>query len=327
MPAVTSSPPPTHPVSPRTERAAQFEGRRVALWPWVLRAAWFVLPLTVGAALSKALSPLSDGVRGTTLVLAWVWWSAGLLSTMVPHPIGLVALRVAAALSVATSTWSASTGRASSGVAAIALGVATVAGILAFGADTGHLYVNGPAYPNERRYVLRPSALLLLGPIPLAGAMVGCASVAGPLLLGAQRWAIGGVACAVGLGLGAICARALYALTRRFLVFVPAGLVLHDFEALRDPILFQHGLVEAIQPAPVDSDSLDLTAGAPGLTVEVLLREKIEITKLRNSRDHGEIGRTARFLVVPSMPGRFLAAAKRRGYPTAIPPATTTSFT
>ena len=314
-------------MSPRTERAAQFEGRRVALWPWLLRAAWFVLPFTVGASLSKALSPLSDEVRGTALVLAWVWWSVGLLSTMVPHPIGLVAVRVGAALSLATSTWSASTGRASSGIAAVALGVAVIVVTLAFAADTGHLYVNGPAYPNERRYVLGPSALLLLGPIPIAGAVVGGATVAGPLLLASQRWAIGSVACAAGLGLGAVSARALYALTRRFLVFVPAGLVLHDFEALRDPVLFQHALVEAIRPASADSDSLDLTVGAPGLTVEVLLREKVEITKLRNSRDHGEIGRTARFLVVPSMPGRFLAAAKRRGYPTAIPPATTTSPT
>ena len=309
--AVTSTP-----ADPSADRASNGEGRVAAAWPWVLRAVWFLLPFSVGSSFGDALSTRSAPVRLTALGLAWVWWGLGLLSTLVPHPIGLVIIRVCAPLAFVVAVWATTTGVAYSAVSGFGLAVSVVVCALSFSANTGHLYVNGPAYPNERRYLLRPPALLLLGPIPLAGAAAASGTVLGPLLVASGAWVFGGLAFAVGVAAAFVAARALYVFTRRFLVFVPAGFVVHDFESLRDPVLFKRQTIEGIRAAAVDSDSLDLTAKAPGLTIEVLLREKVEITKVRNSRDTGEVGKTARFLVVPSMPGRFLTAAAKRRYPT-----------
>ena len=306
------------PADPAAERASDGEGRVAAAWPWILRAVWFVLPFSVGPSFGDALSTRSAAVRLTAIALAWAWWGLGLLSTLVPHPIGLVVVRVGTPLALSAAVWATTTGEPSSVVSGFGLAVSAVICALSFSSNTGHLYVNGPAYPNERRYLLRPPALLLLGPIPLAGAVAGVGTVLGPLLVASREWVVGGFALTIGVVAVLVAARALYVLTRRFLVFVPAGFVVHDFESLRDPVLFKRQMIEGIRAAAADSDSLDLTAKAPGLAIEVMLREKVEITKVRNSRDTGEVGKTARFLVVPSMPGRFLAAAIKRRYPTGV---------
>jgi hypothetical protein len=181
-------------------------------------------------------------------------------------------------------------------------------------AETGHWCVNGPAYANERRFLLRAPAVLLLGPMPLAGLVLAAGTVVGPLLLAAKSWVLGGILLFVGVAGAFVVARALYAQCRRFLVFVPAGFVVHDADVLREPVLFTKRVVELLHAAPAGSESLDLTANASGLAIEVLLTEKVEVTKVKNSRDPGDTGRTAMFLVVPTLPGRLLRVAAERGF-------------
>lgn len=287
-------------------------------WSWIVRAAWVVLPFSTGRLIGDALAGHSHPVQVVGTGLAWALWALGLVATAVPLPAGLVVVRVLAPLTtIAGTVGAARTGGNNLG-RVLGLVAAILACVVAFHPETGSLFVNGPAYPNERRFLLRPPAVLLLGPIPLAGALVGAGAVTGPLLLASKEWLAGVVVSIVGAAAVVLLGRSLHAMVKRFVVLVPAGLVVHDALVLRDPVLFAKRQLELLRAAPADTDSLDLTRGAAGLAVEVLLREKAPVI-LTGPRPLGRVedteGATARFLVTPTRPGLLLATALARRLP------------
>src|SRR5204862_1550127 len=109
----------------------------------------------------------------------------------------------------------------------------------------------------------------------------------------------------LGSGAAFVAIRALHGLSRRWGVFVPAGLVLHDPLAVADPVLFQRRLIETLRPAPADTDSLDLTQRAAGLALELVLTEKVPMGLVRPGNRAGA-GASARPLVPPTPPGAGL---------------------
>lgn len=277
----------------------------------LLRIGWAVLPLTVGSALATALDSRLRSVQVAGSTLAWVVWAVALVATLVPHPVSLTMVRVVAPAVLAVAAWCAIDGA----VSALALVSSLVVLAVAFAAETGVVFVNGPAYPNERRFPLRAPGPVLLGTVQLAWAVAVGAPVAAVLLLALERWVAGGVALVVGVPLAVVAWRALHALSRRWFVFVPAGVVLHDTHALLDPVLFQRKVVEALRLAPADTDSLDLTKGAPGLAVELVLREKVPMVLTVPGRRGGESGSSARLLFSPTRPGAVLTEAAARRLP------------
>jgi hypothetical protein len=241
----------------------------------------------------------------------WAVWAAILLATLVPRPIGLTALRTAAPAALVAAIAAAFGGH----VSPLALGWTAVTAAVALAPETSIPFVNGAAYPNERRYPLRVPGPLLLGLLPLSWALVVAGVVAGPLLLAARQWVVGGVALVAGGAAAFFLSRSLHLLSRRWVVFVPAGLVLHDPMSLTDPVLFLKNTVEALRPAPADTDSLDLTQRAPGLALELLLKEKVAMVLAKPRDPMGEAGRSARLLFTPTRPGRVLAEARARRLP------------
>ncbi len=287
--------------------------RIAGAWPWVIRVVWFALVVSSGAVLTDALSDNSRPMRLVVVGLAWLVWGSGLLATLIPHTISLVVLRCDSLGVVCATVWAALRVVGDrNGLVAAGLVVALAAGAVALSPETGHFCVNGSAYPNERRFLLRPGALIQMVVVPVSAVSVVVGVVAGPILLGAEQWVMGSAALIVGMGISTVLARSLYALAKRFVVFVPAGFVLHDTAALREPMLYRRQSIESIAPAGANSDALDLTLGAAGLAVEIRFHEKVELTR-RVGRATFVDGRSARFLFVPTLPGRFLAeAAKRR---------------
>lgn len=278
---------------------------------WLLRLAWVVLPFTAGPAFADALDGASTPVRTLASIGLWVGWAAVVVATLVPRPIGLTALRV-----VAPATLVALVAAAAGGHTSVpGLVDAALVCVLAAMPEVATAFVNGAAYPNERRFPLRAPGPLLLGPIELAWAVVVAGVSAGPLLLAAHQWALGAIAIAVGFPLAFFLGRSLHLLSRRWVVLVPAGLVLHDPMSLRDPVLFQRQTIELLHPAPADTDSLDLTQRSMGLAVELLLHEKVPMTLVRPGRRAGEEGASARLLFAPARPGAVLAAAADRRIP------------
>jgi hypothetical protein len=275
-------------------------------YPWILRALWVLVPVVVGPAISEALHGRSSPVGLVAGIGAWALWAAALVATLAPQVLGLTVFRTIAPGCAAAVIAAGVVGGASSAALAVAAAWAAVLVVVALLPRTGMMFVNGGAYANESRWPLRPPGAVLLGPLELAWAAVVAVPAVGALLLAARQWIVGGVVTPVGVVAVWVLGRALHGLSRRWAVLVPAGLVLHDPATLAQPVLFRRELIESLGPAPADSDSLDLTQGAPGLALELILTEKVEMSV------GGEEGASARLLFTPTRPGALLSEAYRR---------------
>ena len=193
---------------------------------------------------------------------------------------------------------------------------AAVAVVAAFSPLTGEVFINGSSYGDEVRLPLRVPTALVLGPVPLAWLAAVVAPIAGALLLAAEQWLAGAAVLAVGLPLAAVAVRALHGLTRRWVVFVPAGLVLHDHHALVEPVLFPRRSIRRLGPAPADPapDTTDLTQGALGLALELELADPVAIAPRHADRTI-EVDSVGRLLFTPSRPGAVLGEAAARRLP------------
>ena len=250
-----------------------------------LRAVWVLLPVLAGPVLADALHDLDATPRTTASAALWVLWAVGLTATLVPLPATLTALR---------------------------LGVLVV--LAAFAAPVADRFVDGASYGDERRFLLRAPGpvVLVLGPLATVVALAGAA--VGPVLLLDARWVAGGPATAIGWAMAALAVRSLHRLTRRWIVLVPAGFVLHDHLALADPTLLPRASLASVGPAPAGADALDLTQAARGLALEVRCREPHDLRPA--SRDgSAEVVVVEAFLCAPARPDAVLAEARRRRLP------------
>jgi hypothetical protein len=159
---------------------------------------------------------------------------------------------------------------------------------------------------------LRPPGAILAGPLVLAAAGLPVAAGTGPLLLAAEQWVLGGIAAVAGGSLALVLARALYSMTLRWAVLVPAGLVLKDHLALLDPVLFRRTDIELLRRAPADTDALDCTVDAPGLALELRLRSTQHVDRMRPVRRGSEPFEAERLLFTPTRPAALLADAAAR---------------
>jgi hypothetical protein len=281
--------------------------------PALLGVAWLTLPATTGTALGRALDDRSGRVSVVVAGLAWLVWAGVLLAMLVPRPVGLVALRVAAVAAVGATVWAVVDSGSAAGAGWVVL--ASVPALLAYLPATGERFVNGAAYGDERRFLLRPPAAVLLGPILLTGAVVIAGVVGGPVLLAAGWWVVGGLALVVGLPAAWVATRALVRLTERWVVLVPAGLVVKDHTALVEPMLFRREDIARFGPAPAGSTSTDLTAGSWGLALELQLLVPYQVSQVTADSGQPHARELQAVLVTPTRPGALVAEAGRRRIP------------
>lgn len=278
---------------------------------WVVRVWWAALPFTAGPVLADGLHETSAAWRSTASVGLWVLWAGVLVGSLLVHPATLVLLRLAATAAVVALVWSGREG-ADWGEVALVAAVTAGAAAVSLSAPVGHVFVNGISYGEEVRLLLRPSALLLAGPLPVTAAITVGGVVSGPLLLAAEHWVVGGVVTAAGGALAVLGVRSLHALTRRWLVFVPAGVVLHDHLAVQDPVLLSRCAVAGFGPARQGSDALDLTQGAAGLILELTTIQPITLTLPTRRRGSAGEAQASSVLVAPSRPGYAATLARQR---------------
>lgn len=283
-----------------------------AVLPWLLRATWVMLPFGAGPLLASALDPRSAAVTTTASASLWLGWALVVVALLVPHPISLTVVRVLAPAGPAFAVLALLD--ADVEVAPLVLAVVTtgLAAALALLPETGTWLVNGGAFGDERRHLLRPPRSLLAGPIPLAWAALVAGLASGPLLLAAEQWVTGALALAAGGAVAVVAARALHALALRWAVLVPAGLVLKDHLAVADPVLLRRVDIEVLRAAPPGTDALDLTANASGLALEARLLEAVPLMRVVPGRRSATPGRSAALRFTPSRPGTVLAEARSR---------------
>lgn len=287
---------------------------------WPIRITWFYLPLLAGPAFQDALDEASRPVQIIASIGLWSAWAAILVATLVPATVTLTAVRILAPGALAATLLAAvvavADGDQVTGWHVVAVTGTTITLVAALLPSTSAVFVNGSSYGDEVRMPLRVPAPLVLGPIQAAWLVTMAGAVSGPLLLAAKQWVTGGLALALGLPAVLWGVRVLHTLAQRWTVFVPGGLVLHDPLTLVHPVLLRRGTITSLEPAPADTEAVDLTAGALGLAVEARVQRPLPL--LLTSRDRGrgkaatEVLEADALLFTPAQPGAFLTAARSR---------------
>lgn len=277
------------------------------------RVVWATLPVTVGPATVTALGDHSTPVRVVVTVWIVMVWIAALVALVLPRPFGLTTLRVAAPVPVALALWALVSGSPGVGIGALALLAGALALVLVLGAELAIWCVEGSAYGDERRFPLRTPPALLVSLVPAAVGALAAGTLLGPLLLAAGRWIPGIAALLVGGPLAYGSFRSLHLLSRRFLVLVPAGVVVADPMTLTDPFLFvrDHVLaLVAIPTGPPPADALDLRLGAAYGSVALRLDGDAPLTLRRRTTAVPAAARTV--LIAPLRRSALLTAAEAR---------------
>ena len=281
-------------------------------WIAGLRALWASLPWSAGWLLGEALEDVSGAFATTAGAGAWALWAVGLTALLVPHTVSLTALRILAPGVLAAACWAAAVTGARTAVA-LGLACGAAAAIGALSPLVGDRFIDATGYGHERRLALRAPAVVLVGVLVPTWALTLGGMAAGPLLWAAGHWVLGPLVTVAGWLIAVAGMRALHGLARRWLVYVPAGLVLHDRLALAEPTLFRRPVIAAFGPAPAGSDARDFTAGAGGLLFELRLAEPVSLTPARSG---GAPEKVAALLVAPTRPAAVVAEAAKRRIPT-----------
>ena len=279
--------------------------------------AWASLVITAGPAAADALDSWSTAPQTVASIILWLLWGAGLLASFAPRPLGLTVLRVVAPVAVLLALAAAPAAGLLKGMVAVA-GTAVAAG-LAFTPAVGYRFVNGAAYGEERRFPLRVPPALLLGPLPVAVALTAAGVLAGPLLLADGSYVAGLIAVVVAVPVVRTAGRSLYALSQRWAVLVPAGIVLKDPLTLVDPVLFPRERIASLRPLPFPTapadDVLDLRLGATAGSLVLELTDEAPLFRTQGRVRGGEAVKARRLAFSPRQPDALLAEAATRKRP------------
>ena len=283
---------------------------------WAPAFVWLSLPLTAGPSFAHALAHRSTSVSLTASIGLWSLWLIGLIASFAPSTVSLTAIRILMPASLAAAGWAALASSDGTDLAqSCALGITALCAVLSLSAAVGYTFINGSSYGDERRFPLRPPGPVVLGPLELVWAVMVGTAMAGPMLLASRSWIAGAIVSVIAV-VGCVGGvRALHQLSKRWLVFVPAGLVLVDRTTLLDALLVQRHQVHSIGPAPADSTATDLSAGAIGLQLELRLTDTDSIIPTPPRRLRREVIEpldvdAVRF--TPTRPGWILEAAAER---------------
>jgi hypothetical protein len=281
---------------------------------WAFRMVWGSLPFTGAAAFGRIFTDATESVGLVGSTGLWLGWILVLTASLVPTTVALTVVRLVSPGAVVAAF--AAAARHASGLATVAaIAVSIVAIGLVFSAEFGGLFVQGSAYGDESRFPLRPPGPLVVAPLPLGWALTFAAVVAGPLMLAARLWLVGSVVTVVGVALAWLFGRRCHRLSRRFLVLVPAGIVVHDHLVLSDTSMFRKSEVATVGLALDSTEAADLTGKALGNAVEIALKDFDTVVLAGTPKKPGGTALHVKaVLVSPTRPGRVLAEAARRGH-------------
>lgn len=282
----------------------------------VLRVVWVVLAVVMGFTIASA-----DDAHTTAagFVSATGWWlvvAVVVVALVVPSALGLTAVRLIAPLTVLIAIAALVLG-ASAVLGAVAVVLAAVVALVAMSGEVGEAMVQGSAYGKERRLPLRPPAPLLL-PLVVSWLVWAAAVLGSVLLLSAEQWLVGIVVTTLACSLSFLLASRSHRLSLRWLVLVPAGLVVHDPVVMGETLMVPKGNVAIARLAMADTQAADLTGPAAGVALDIAVREMVlAVFAANRAQPKGKAIHVQSFLVAPTRPGRALQAMAAAGIPTA----------
>ena len=283
---------------------------------WTARVAWVAL-----AVVPNALDETSAVFVGA----AWVVWALGVLAVVWQSPLSLTVIRLLAPLAAVGLVGSlvfsdglddASVADVAWPLVGIALSIAVI--VAAYLPYYAALHVQAAAYGSEQRFPLRV-------PVPLVAPMVVAWAVTSGLLiallfaLAGKVWWLAVVLGLITAGVGKMVLERMHRFSRRWLVVVPAGVVVHDHLLLAETFMAKATSVASVSIAAQPGDALDLTAVARGSVIVVHLRDTDDVILspyLAKLLGIADVVHTRAYAVAPTLAAQALAALTR-------PPATT----
>lgn len=265
-----------------------------------VRAAWLALAVVPGALDGGGASALS-------VWMVWAAWAAVALSVLLAHPVSLTTCRFVAPLLTAHSAWMlADAGSDATWGAVVGAVVHVAVTAVVFTSAYGATHAQAAAYGHERRHLLRPPVSVILPVVLLWISVAAAAAVA----VHADTLVVAGVSAAMFVALLGFSLRRGVVLARRWLVFVPAGIAVHDPLVLRDTFMVRNHDVRALQPVSSGTEAFDATCTTWGAPLELVLSHPHDVSLsqfgARVSRTLDRLHVTS-LLVAPSRPNEALA--------------------
>jgi hypothetical protein len=271
----------------------------------VVRVAWLLI-----AVIPNGQSNVLSAGTGSVLSpwLAWALWAMVAVAVLVLHPISLVTVRSVAPLLTVESGWLVVTDSAAqSDIGAVAgFFVLLTISAVTYSASYGAVHAQAAAYGHERRHLLRPPIAVIL-PMFVLWLMVASA---GAVANHAASLPISLGGLSVFIVLGAFALRRSVVLAQRWLVFVPAGIAVHDPLMLQDTFMVRRHNVRKVAAATHDTTAFDTTGTTWGMVLELALSHPHDVTLSPfGARIVGTLDRlhVTALLVAPSRPSAALA--------------------
>jgi hypothetical protein len=261
---------------------------------------------------------------------AWALWGLGTLAIFWLSPYSLSALRMLAPL--ATAGLVGFVFASLSTYADVALGdvawplvgvaVAVLALVCIFLPAFGLLHVQASAYGDEKRLLLRVPAAQI-APIAVSYVVMAAFPVATLFALGGEVWWLAALCLVPTVLIFRVVPKRLHRFSRRWLVVVPAGVVVHDELLLAETFMVRTIAVTRVELSATSGEALNLTGDIAGVRRHMVLIVQLrEAEKLALSPYLAKILGTLdalhvqSYAVAPTLAGHALAALTR-------PPATT----
>ncbi len=278
----------------------------------VMRILLSCLPF-IGAGVGGLLDDRSDAVQITGTALAWAVWGVVVIASYISHPITLTVLRIGTPVVASFMIFVAVTqGFSGSQIISAAVSVAVL--LLSFSAEIGAIYVQASAYGDEKRFALRPP-VVLVAPI-LLSALVADLSILGlPMLVAAKNWSVAAVALIGFFVSGKYLLPSIHLLSRRWLVFVPAGIVVHDEVVLSINLMIRKQELLQIKLARDNSAAADLSALTWGVPLEFSFNKPLDVALTSIGAKHlNSVSaiHAQSVLVATSRPGAVLSTHKTK---------------
>ena len=270
-----------------------------------------VSPVRATRYVAEVVNSSGDAGSAVTRALLGAGWIGGVAALTVPAVRSLTAVRVIVPLAVpaAFACW---IGGADDIDAVLAVGSAGLATVAAGSAELGRAFVQASAYGAEDRHLLRPPAAYLAAAV-LSWVLAASLLSVGVTLLAAERWLVGIPLSAIGVAIAIWSVPRWHRLSRRWLVVVPVGLVVHDPLVLAETLMLRRHEIGGVELAPADTEAADLTGPAGGHALQIATPGSVTAVFAGTPDQPG--GRAIHLtscLVAPSRPGKALAAATKR---------------
>ena len=226
---------------------------------WPVRVLWIAF----------ALAPNGFGI------VAWILWAVVAIGTWIHHPISLTTVRCLAPIVVFYSAvYALSESLSSLNIAVVTCGIISL--MLMFTADYGSAHVQAGAYGNERRFLLRIPAPVVL-PTLITWALFATVLVVLENAVQSENYVLGIPLLLALIAMSWKFAPQMHRLSKRWLVRVPAGWVVHDDLLLAENLLLRTHNVTSMQLAPADTEAIDLSGITRGVPIEISIRELTDV--------------------------------------------------